>query len=311
MKKKLKNLLIGYLILYLIGTCCFFLTGNVMYKVALYRERPSQEDNSVFSGAMTENKTWLEETGKEIYISSDDGLTLHGYLAHNPLSDGKYAVVCHGYSSKATDMSYFAKCLYDMGFSVLAVDARAHGKSGGNLIGMGYLEKRDIILWINEIMKTDPDAEFILYGLSMGAATVLFTSGESDLPSSVKAVISDCAFSSVYEEIGSAIRYSVPFIPNFPLVDSGSVVCEMKGGYSFRDASCTEAVKRSHTPTLFIHGSADTYVPFYMLDILYSNAACPKEKLVIDGAAHAQSASVNPDLYWSTIDNFLNKYTGE
>lgn len=311
MKRILKIILIVYLALCVIGTCCFFAVGNVIYNIALVREAHPQTDNSVFSGGMDENKTWLEENSEEMHISSDDGLSLHGYLAKNPLSDSRYAVVCHGYSSKATDMSYFAKSFYDMNFSVLAVDARAHGKSDGNLIGMGYLEKRDIILWINEIAKADPRAEFILYGISMGAATVLFTSGESDLPSSVKAVISDCAYSRVYEQIGCTIRGYVPFIPDFPIVDSASVVCEMRGGYSFRDASCIDAVKRSRTPTLFIHGSSDYFVPFYMLDILYSNAGCPKEKLVIDGAAHAQCASVNPDLYWITIKNFIYKNTGE
>ena len=143
----------------------------------------------------------------------------------------------------------------------------------------------------------------------MGAATVLFTSGEGDLPANVKAVVSDCAYSRVYEQIGCTIRGYVPFLPDFPIVDSASVVCELKGGYSFRDASCIEAVKRSHTPTLFIHGSADTFVPFYMLDILYNNAGCPKERLVIENAGHAQCAATDPALYWSTIEDFINKNT--
>lgn len=311
MKKILRIILIAYLVLCIIGTCGFFAVGSIIHRIALVRYDNAQTDNSVFSGSMSENKTWLEENSSGIYLNADDGITLHGYLAENPLSDNRYAIVCHGYRSKATDMSYFAKCLYDMNMSVLAVDARAHGKSGGSLIGMGYLEKRDIIQWINEITRKNSDAEIILYGLSMGAATVLFTSGESDLPHNVRAVVSDCAYSRVYEQIGCTIRGYVPFLPDFPIVDSASVVCELRGGYSFRDASCIDSVKRSHTPTLFIHGSSDTFVPFYMLDILYNNAGCPKERLVIDGAGHAQCAATNPTLYWKTIENFINKNTGE
>ena len=103
-------------------------------------------------------------------------------------------------------------------------------------------------------------------------------------------------------------RYA-SFLPDFPIVDSGSVVCELKDGYSFRDASCVDAVKRSSTPTLFIHGSKDTFVPFYMLDILYENAACEKEKLVINGAGHGASRKTHPDLYWATVKNFIeNKF---
>ncbi len=309
MKKFFRRLLIAYLVLCIMGTCGFFALGSVIHRIALVRVIDPQADNSAFSGSMTENRTWLEESSEGIYLNSDGGIKLHGYLAENPLSGGRYAIVCHGYRSKATDMSYFAKSLYDMNLSVLTVDARAHGKSDGNLIGMGYLEKRDIITWINEICRRNPDAEIILYGLSMGAATVLFTSGEADLPANVKAVVSDCAYSRVYEQIGCTIRGYAPFLPDFPIVDSASVVCELKGGYSFRDASCIKAVKASRTPTLFIHGSGDTFVPFYMLDTLYTNAGCPKEKLVIDGAGHAQCAATDPTLYWNTIESFINKNT--
>jgi len=173
---------------------------------------------------------------------------------------------------------------------------------------MGYLERKDIILWINEIVKNNPTAQILLFGVSMGGATVLFTSGEKNLPENVKAVVSDCAFTRVYDEFGNVIRRYIPFLPDFPVVDSASVVCEIRGGYSFRDASCVKAVKRSDTPTLFIHGSKDTYVPFHMLHTLYENAACPKEKLIVEGAGHADARETDPELYWSTVKAFVEKY---
>ncbi len=319
MKKFFKVVAIAWCILFILGNICFYSVGNFIFSFALLRESVFSRDNVIafftgtkadssgFSGGVNENQTWIEQQGEEIYITSEDNLSLHGYFAKNSTAQNRYVIVCHGYTSMASHMSYFAKQFYDMNYSVLCVDARAHGESEGNVRGMGYLERRDIILWINEITKQNPNAQIVLYGLSMGAATVLFTSGESDLPSCVKAVISDCAYTRVYEEIGNAVRGFVWFLPNFPLVDSASVVCEIRGGYSFRDASCLESVKRSSTPTLFIHGSADGFVPFYMLDELYNSASCAKEKLVIEGAGHAQSATTNPELYWSTIKDFINK----
>ncbi len=320
MKKFFKRLIVFWCIMYLIGTVCFFSIGNFIYSFALLRESVFSRENVIsfftgkstdsaeFSGTGQESKTWIMNNGEEMYITSEDGLSLHGYFAQNPLSSHRYAIVCHGYTGQAKHMSYYAKNLYNTGISVLCVDARAHGKSEGNVTGMGYLERRDIILWIKEILKNDSQAQILLFGVSMGAATVLFASGEGDLPSCVKAVVSDCAFTRVYEEIGNAMRGYVPFLPDFPLVDSASVVCEIRGGYSFRDASCVEAVKNSSTPTLFIHGSADTFVPFYMLDKLYNSAACEKEKLVVKGAKHARSAKTNPELYWGTVNNFINSH---
>ena len=69
-----------------------------------------------------------------------------------------------------------------------------------------------------------------------------------------------------------------------------------------------DQVAKSHTPTLFIHGEEDTFVPFRMLDVVYNAAACEKEKLVVPGAAHAQSAETDPELYWGTVDAFVANY---
>ncbi len=290
-----------YCILLIISTVCFFAVGNFIYTYALVRE-------SVSISTEKEKLNWLERNSEERHIISDDGLRLHGYFVKNPDAGHNYAIVCHGYSGDGATMSSYAKRLYDMGMSVLCPDARASGKSEGNVIGMGYIEKRDIILWIKEIARIDPNAEVLLFGVSMGGATVLFTGGERDLPVCVKAIVSDCAFTSVYKEIGNVIRLYVPLISDFPIVNSASLVCKIRSGFSFKEASCVKAVKSSATPTLFIHGSEDTYVPFHMLNKLYESAACPKEKLVVEGAVHARSAKKNPELYWNTVENFVGKY---
>lgn len=319
MKKKGNKALKILISLILVFSLVLTFAGNFVFSFALLRKsvfsRDSinallsgkKSDTAVYSGAEEVKKTWLELNSQGIYMNSDGGLSLHGLFVKNKNDSHRYAIVCHGYSSKAVHMSYFAKMLYDRGFSVLAPDARAHGESDGNVRGMGYLEKRDIISWIHHIEQTDPLAEILLYGISMGGATVLFTSGEGDLPSSVKAIISDCAYTDVYSEIANTVKGIVP-LPAFPLVDSASLVCKIRGGYSFREASCVEAVKRSTTPTLFIHGSADTFVPFSMLDELYSSASCEKDILVIEGATHARSATHNPEMYWGKVEEFTGKY---
>lgn len=300
MKKKYKRLLIVLAVILIINTVFVFAVGRIIYGVALERE---QSGTVIKSG----KENWLERKSEDLHIVSHDGINLHGYYLENPKAENRYALVCHGYSAEGADMNYYARKFYGMGYSVLAPDARCHGTSGGELIGMGYIEKADVLLWINEITRKDPKAQIVLFGVSMGAATVLFTSGEA-LPENVKAVISDCAYTDVYNEIGSAIRYTLPWVPSFPIVDCASIICMLDAGYSFRQASCVEAVKRSITPTLFIHGSVDTYVPFSMLDTLYESAGCKKQKLVIEGAEHAASAFTAPELYWGEIEAFLSEY---
>ena len=79
-------------------------------------------------------------------------------------------------------------------------------------------------------------------------------------------------------------------------------------GYSLEEASTIKQVKKSVTPTLFIHGTKDKFVPFSMLDEIYKKAKCEKQKLEIQGAGHGESSEVNPEQYWKTVQQFIKKY---
>ena len=66
---------------------------------------------------------------------------------------------------------------------------------------------------------------------------------------------------------------------------------------------------------LFIHGDKDNFVPFRMMQELFHTAGSSnaekieKEMLVVKGAEHSNSLKVNPQLYWSTVESFLEKYS--
>ncbi|WP_294837126.1 alpha/beta hydrolase [uncultured Eubacterium sp.] len=265
----------------------------------------SEEDASAKYSGLTgtpEMKKWYGENGEDVYIMSDS-FRLHGKLFKN--LGTKYALVCHGYTSKAKHMAGFVNKFHSLGYNVLAVDARAHGDSEGTKIGMGWVERFDVIEWIKYIISLEPDAQIILHGVSMGASTVLMASGE-ELPKNVKAIIADCGYTSEWDEFRQ--EADVLHIPWFPVLNASSAISKVRDGYDFKQASAVEQVKKSHTPTLFIHGSEDELVPYGMLNELYSAANCEKEILTIQGAGHALSSSVAPELYWNTVENFLEKH---
>lgn len=247
-------------------------------------------------------KKWYDEQGEDIYIKPAS-LRLHGKLFKNDSSN--YAIVCHGYTSKAKHMAGFLHKFYSLGYNVLAVDARAHGDSEGTKIGMGWPERMDVIEWIKLILSWDSDAKIILHGVSMGAATVLMASGEA-LPENVKVVIADCGYTSEWDEFRR--EADVLHIPWFPVLNVTSGLSKLYDGYNFKQASAIEQVKKSRIPTLFIHGTEDELVPYDMLGELYSAASCEKECLTVNGAGHALSSSVEPKLYWNTVESFIEKY---
>lgn len=266
----------------------------------------SSQDYSGFAGT-EQDKSWFGRTAKDVYVTSDDGLRLHGYLAENEKAEGKYVLVFHGYSSEASHMKAFMKRFYKMGYSVLAPDARAHGTSEGRIRGMGWLERKDALKWIDLLIQRDENCKIALFGVSMGGATVMMTSGEEALPKQVFACVEDCGYTSAWDEFSFQLK-SMFRLPSFPILNLSSLVTKIRGGYGFKEASALSQVKKCRVPMLFIHGREDSFVPFSMLDELYNAAECSKRKLVVEGAGHAKSSSVDPDTYWGTVEGFLNQY---
>lgn len=191
------------------------------------------------------------------------------------------------------------------GYNVLLVDLRAHGKSEGKYIGMGWKDRIDILKWIDKLCYDYNKCKIILYGISMGAATVMMTSGEK-LPDNVKICIEDCGYSSVFREFKSVLRTIKPCIADF-ILKASNLVTKIRLGFYYKEASSINQIKKSKLPTLFIHGDKDTFVHFEMLDEIYKEASEPKKKLVIEGAGHVGSSKINSELYWRTIKSFIRE----
>ena len=257
-----------------------------------------------------EGRAWLDVQAPEtVTLTSDDGLRLQGYwLAASPASS-RTVILAHGYSADAKSMAVFARHWVEaQGCNVLLPDARGHGASEGDYIGFGWPERRDWVRWIQWVdSRVGPASSVVLHGVSMGGATVMMTSGEADLPRSVKAVVEDCGYTSVRDQLSWNLVRMYKLEPE-PIISDTSRLTRQRAGYSFDEASALNQVKRARVPSLFIHGDADTFVPFDMVQRLY--AACSSEKalFVVPGAGHGQSMAVDPQGYWRAVADFTGTY---
>lgn len=250
---------------------------------------------------------WLVASSRRETIISHDGLELAGYYLASPAPTDKYALLVHGYKAGPIGMAHYARYYHDAGWNVVVPHHRAHGDSQGRYIGMGWLEHYDMLGWIARILALEPDARILMHGVSMGAATTMLATGSANLPANVEVAIADCGYNNVTAEFAHQLK-ELFGLPAFPLLPVTSLVTKLKADYSFDQVDCQAAVARSSTPTLFIHGDADDFVPFWMLEEVYNAATCPKEKLVVSGAGHAKARETNPQLYWSTVEGFLARY---
>ena len=303
-KGKIALIVLGVLVVLLAGALAF--VGNYLFRFALDPEfggMVSRNDDWDLTG----DYLWLDENSEDRWLTSHDGLKLHGLYLAQPEESHKYVVACHGYGSIPQYMGRSAARFYEMGFNILAPAARAHERSEGRYVSMGWLERKDIVDWVGAIVEQDPDAQIVLYGISMGGATVMMTAGE-DLPANVKCVVEDCGYTSVWDEFAGQLQEMFG-LPTFPVLDAASLVTQVRAGFGFKEASAVEQLKKTTLPILFIHGEDDTFVPYWMLDVVYEACASPdKEKLSVPGAAHGEASWTDPELYWSTVDAFLGKH---
>lgn len=159
---------------------------------------------------------FLAHSREDVYLDSEDGLRLHA--TYFPEGDQKKTVICfHGYTSQGMkDYVALSDFYLKRGFSMLLVDARAHGNSEGKYIGFGCLDRQDALLWIQWVLDhCGRDTDLLLHGISMGAATVLMCTG-LELPEQVRGVVSDCAFTSP-KEVFTHVLHSMYHMPAFPL----------------------------------------------------------------------------------------------
>ena len=212
---------------------------------------------------------------KDVFTFNSHSECLHAIYYEAEKPSNIFVITCHGYTGSPEADSVFTGHYYRMGFNVLAPYLRAHGKSEHKYC-------------------------------SMGSATVIMTTGEA-LPSNVVCAVADCGYTSVWDEYSVQIGDTLG-LPETPFLQLANLAAKIKIGFDFKEASALKQVRKSKTPTLFIHGDRDDFVPLWMNYPLYKNAACEKERLIVPNAPHAASAIVAPELYWSTVERFIKKY---
>ena len=267
-------------------------------------EKQLAEYKDIWQGGAELYKTLDKE---DVWIKSNEGIDLHGEIVKN--GDCKKVIVCaHGFRSVPQHdfiaaMPYF----YGKGFSFLLIDHRAHGKSGGEYITYGVYERYDLQNWVNfAVEKFGSDAQILLHGISMGAATVLMASG-LELPKNVKAIIADCGFTSPHDIFVRVLDYSFHARP-FPLLNIAGAMAKKKANFDFKGASTIDAMKKNTLPVLFVHGEDDDFVPIEMSERNYEACKAEKAFVRIKGAMHACSYLVEKETCEREMDAFLAKH---
>ena len=286
----------------------YMAVSKKLFDDCLKNNQPSKaQDSTDYSGInqlIDEVTPWFENIEKkEVKIKSHDDLLLNGHLLHHPNSK-KYVILIHGYKSTIKTLYYHAYNFYQAGYNILLIDQRSHGASDGDYLTLGYLEAKDVSLWIDYLIALCPSCIIGMLGVSMGGATVANISGYT-LPLNVKWIIEDCGFSSIENMLLDQANRKYNF--DHPIMLKGfSLLCKLKNGFTLKKADYIKQVEKSKTPILFIHGDQDEFVPVEMCYQLFEAAKCHKDIFIAEGQGHL-GACLDPH-YFKTVFNFIYKY---
>lgn len=289
------------------------LTGVAAYKFFSYTVKRREDDGKLnpsnpYIKLIKEKSEWLDQQKTEkVSILSFDGLKLKGIFLPAEQKTDKIILAVHGFRVNA--MKDFAGLVYfyhQQGYHVLLVDDRAHGASEGKYIGFGCLDREDCYRWVHYLdQRFQGKCSIFLHGISMGAATVLMTSS-MNLPRSVKGIIADCPYTSIWEEFCYLTeREKKSWFIMYPIMKLAGKICKVVAGYEYDEISSAEEVKDTKIPILLIHGKEDRFVPPSMSEKIYNNCVSEKKLLIVPNAKHAESYYVAKEKYEESLLNFI------
>ncbi|QTQ13667.1 alpha/beta hydrolase [Treponema parvum] len=285
----------------------------------------TEGSRSPFMDEIKKSQQWLSrQDSEQVRIKSFDNLILAATLLTTPQQNKKGTVILmHGYKSLASfDFAGLYEYFYGEGCNVLLCDQRTHGNSEGKYITLGIKERYDCLSWIDYVNtrfgKNDP---IWLFGISMGAATVLMAKGHKLSPN-VKGIIADCGFTSPGKilELGLKNEYHLPAALFMPFINLGIRIFCGYNPYSYSTlAALSPHKEKSQNPLagglnkntdtnsvkiLFIHGTKDNFVPLKMSEENF--AAYTGAKVFLKtGAEHATSFFCDRELYVKALKDFM------
>jgi dipeptidyl aminopeptidase/acylaminoacyl peptidase len=236
---------------------------------------------------------------EDVTITAPDGVRLAGWLVPRP---GTAAVVfLHGYPANKADMLPLAATLAPR-TTVLLLDLRYFGASGGRATTLGHHERGDLRAAL-DVLAARGYTRVGVFGFSLGGAVALMTAAED---ARVAAVVAYAPFADL-RMLGREL-YAWLWLLRYPLVETMVLWGRLFLGVDITSPSPVTAARALRIPVLLVHGPDDEQIPFSHGERLREAlAANPRAEFVFTGLG--RHGMWSPDLD-ARIAAFLDRALG-
>jgi uncharacterized protein len=278
---------------------------------------------------------------EEFDVRAPDGVMLRGWLVRAPHPNGSWVLLFHGVADNRMGVISQSEFLLRAGYSVVMMDARAHGASDGPIATFGWLERDDTravidALVLNEVARYTnervrsvdwkvertsqakwqklfpPDApssgrpqHIFALGESMGAGISLQSAA---VDSRIEGVVAEAAFANLREASYdyAGLRRS-PFLGKTLLRPFSWTLLDHGAkltGYPISEVSPVKAVAVRPFPVLLICDENDEALPCRHTRQIYAAAIGPKEYWMAPGAFHTGAIGIQPQEFERRVLDF-------
>jgi len=244
-------------------------------------------------------------------LTTPDGVELFGRLfvpprAQEQTGPAKVLLGCHGLNSRGdVEFSQTLPFWQERGFYVLAPDLRAHGRSGGEVVGYGITDSDDMLLWLDWLRdRLGDDCRVLLMGSSMGGGCVMMTADRPEILPNVRGIISDCGFDNIYNA-NKDLMWRVHHLPRYPILPFFNLHFKRRLGYSATGKSSHRSVKNSPLPVLLLYATKDSFVSYRRAQRM---AAIDPDRITLvsfEGVEHVMNHFIDPVRYEAALDDLI------
>lgn len=244
---------------------------------------------------------------KRLFSLECNGVTLKGEVIFHPEDRRKAVIIAHGQKVNRCCSIKYAAMFYNLGYHVLIYDERYFGESSGDYSTLGQnesLDLKEVYAYAREVF--GEDCRIGLHGESMGAATSLLSLRYIQ----PFFVVADCPFCDSTRLFNEFTIKNV-HLPPFVVIPFVKILARLRYHYNIAETSPIEAVRNSDVPICFMHGTSDGLIDCDHSRQMYQVCRSELSEIhLFEGADHARSVVVDPEVYEKILSAFVKKVEG-
>jgi uncharacterized protein len=245
---------------------------------------------------------------EDFVVAAPDGAELRGWKVRPEEPNSAWVLLFHGVADNRVGVIGQSEFLLRTGYSVVMMDLRAHGESGGAMATYGWLERNDTRAVMDALVASEHPTHIYALGESMGAGIALQSAG---VDPRIEAVVAEGPFASLREA-----AYDYAGLQEYPLLGKtlfapGAWVMLYRGGklagFPAAGVSPESAVAARDFPVLLICDEKDTTLPCRHAKRIYMAARGPKSFWTVTGAFHTAALGFAPEEFRRRVLDFFRE----